>query len=342
MKLHDVRIATQLRLALGVILALVVGLGGFAWHQTRLLWTHTQMLYNHPFQVNSVITQAVDEELPPLHSDPDKCHHILQNLVGNALKFTEHGTVEVSARHANGELEVAVRDTGIGITTGQIPHIFDEFRQTDDSTPRKYGGTGLGLAIAKRYAQRLGGDITVQSTPGVGSTFTLRLPLVPTPAEADPSDDSGPAWEAAAPGPATPGTSHLRMEPPVRRRPLDPGQALILIVEDNADNLHTARALLDEHYPVICAEDGQSAIAQARLHQPALILTDLALPVMDGYAALAAIRQDPALCDIPVIAVTASAMKGNREEILARGFDGYISKPIDHDTLLQTLHQFLG
>jgi CheY-like chemotaxis protein len=130
--------------------------------------------------------------------------------------------------------------------------------------------------------------------------------------------------------------------PPPRRRPTHPDQALVLVVEDNLDNLRTVRALLSEHYRIVEAEDGQAAVELAQLHQPDLILTDLALPVMDGFAALAAIRQDPLLCDIPVVAVTATAMKGSREEILARGFDGYLSKPIDHDTLLKTLRGFLG
>jgi CheY-like chemotaxis protein len=130
--------------------------------------------------------------------------------------------------------------------------------------------------------------------------------------------------------------------PPPRRRPATPGQARILVVEDNLDNLRTVRALLGGLYQLVEAEDGRSAVELARLHQPDLILTDLALPVMDGFAALSAIRQDETLRDIPVVAVTATAMKGNREEILARGFDGYISKPIDHDTLMRMLREFLG
>jgi CheY-like chemotaxis protein len=129
--------------------------------------------------------------------------------------------------------------------------------------------------------------------------------------------------------------------PPPRRRPAHPGKPVVLVVEDNPDNLRTARALLGDSYEVIEAEDGRAGIGQARAHKPDLILTDIALPEMDGFAVLAAVREDASLCDIPVVAVTASAMKGNREEILARGFDGYISKPIDHDALSQTLRRFL-
>ena len=424
---------------------------------------------------NVALTSLVTDDLAPLTSDPDKSRHILPNLVGNAVKFTETGSVEISARWEAAGLLVAVRDTGIGIAADQLPHIFDEFRQADDSTSRKYGGTGLGLAIARNYAKLLGGHIAVESLPGQGSTFTLRLPrslelaeegarladAARPPVRATAQDDrdalaSGQGHqilvvedsEAAiiqltdilqtqgysvkvarngkealahieqavpeamildlmmpevdgfqvlkairgtdragqlpvliltakhvtredlsflqgnhiyqliqkgdinrdgllaavgrmvATAPAEPPAPPV-VAPPRRRRPLRPGKPLVLLVEDNPDNLLTARALLGERYEVITAEDGLSAVAQARLHQPDLILMDIALPVMDGYEAFAAIREHETLRDIPVLAVTASAMQGNREEILARGFDAYISKPIDHDSLLKTLQGIL-
>ena len=317
---------------------------------------------------NITLTSQIGNDLPPLVSDPGKCRHILQNLVGNALKFTETGFVEISARRVDADLQLLVRDTGIGISPTHLPHIFDEFRQADNSTSRKYGGTGLGLAIAKKYALMLGGVITVESTPGVGSTFILRLPFAaPLP------EPPRPFVGLSAPASSGTGDAILGVEnndpaiihkgdlnrdglsaavagmikppapPPIRRRPGQRAEpASILLVEDNPDNLRTAAALLRDDYRVITAEDGRAGIRQARLHQPDLILTDLAMPVMDGFAALAEIRNDPSLCDIPVIAVTASAMKGNREEILARGFDGYISKPIDLDTLKSTLREFLA
>lgn len=417
---------------------------------------------------NVALASLVTDELALLTSDPDKCRHILQNLVGNAVKFTETGSVEITARWEAAELLVAVRDTGIGISADHLPHIFDEFRQADDSTSRKYGGTGLGLAIARNYAKLLGGRITVESLPGQGSTFTLRLPQSVESASGARLEDSGhsPAratsQDALASGqghqilvvedseaaiiqltdilqtqgynvqvarngkealahieqtvpeamildlmmPEVDGfqvlkairgseragqlpvliltAKHVTREdlsflqgnhiyqliqkgdinrdgllaavgrmvvPPSgvavaaparrRRRPDRPGKPLVLLVEDNPDNLLTARALLSERYEVITAEDGLSAVAQARLHHPDLILMDIALPVMDGYEAFAAIREHETLCDIPVLAVTASAMQGNREEILARGFDAYISKPIDHDILLKTLQGIL-
>ena len=418
---------------------------------------------------NVMLTSVVADDLAPLTSDPDKCRHILQNLVGNAVKFTEAGTVEISAQWLGETLHVAVRDTGIGISGEQIPHIFDEFRQADDSTSRKYGGTGLGLAIARNYAKLLGGSITVESLPGQGSTFTLHLPQSLELPESARLDDlrRGPAGSpggvvASGQGhnilvvedseaaiiqlteilqtqgyqvqvarngkqalaiiehtvpeamildlmmpevdgfqvlKAIRGTERAGQLPvliltakhvtredlsflkgnavyqliqkgdinkdgllaavgrmvtpaavapvpppaaPRRRRPVRPGKPLILLVEDNPDNLLTARALLSESYEVITAEDGLNAVTQARLHQPDLILMDVALPVMDGFEALRSIRDHAILSDIPVLALTASAMQGNREEILARGFDAYVSKPIDHATLLQTLREMLG
>lgn len=404
-----------------------------------------------------LIYQPADE-LPPFTSDHDKCRHILQNLVGNAIKFTEAGFVEISATSINDQLVISVRDSGIGITEDQVPYIFDEFRQADDSTSRKYGGTGLGLAIARKYADIVGGDITVESQPHTGSTFTLRLPwnthlhaaassselsLTPHSTIPDTSglghrlllvednetaiiqlidilETQGYQVRAAHNGlealnmidqsipdaiildlmmPEMDGFQLLKTIRGVNRnsnvpvliltakhvtkeelsfltsnhihqliqkgdinkenllesvarmvtrpspslplpRSKRPGKALLLLVEDNPDNLRAACALLQDHYHLVTANNGQDGIDQARLHLPDLILTDISLPVMDGFEMLAAIRRDETLKHIPVFAVTASAMKGNREQILARGFNAYISKPIDFDSLMETLRTF--
>ncbi len=412
-----------------------------------------------------VLQNQIDETLPPITTDPDKFRHIVQNLIGNAVKFTDTGSVEVLARLVDDEIHLVVRDTGIGISAEYLPRIFGEFRQADEDTSRRYGGTGLGLAIAKKYTTILQGDITVDSTPGEGSTFTLRLPLslslprvgVDTyvgsraKAVADQQhiaanrghcillvEDSEPAviqmtdilteqgyqvqvaregadalayvegclpdavildlmmpgmdgfevlrqirsTTRTAPLPVLILTAkHVTKEElsfltgnnihqliqkgdigksdllaavarmvakseenpvlPVRPRLSRPRRVppVVLVVEDNPDNLKTARALLEEQYQVVTAEDGRAAIEQARQHLPDIILTDLAMPFMDGFAVLAALRKDEALLHIPVVAVTASAMKGDREEILAQGFDGYISKPIDEKVLMQTLHK---
>jgi CheY-like chemotaxis protein/anti-sigma regulatory factor (Ser/Thr protein kinase) len=411
------------------------------------------------------LDSCVGDDLPPVVSDPDKVRHILQNLIGNAVKFTEAGSVEVTALKAGEAFQVSVRDTGIGIAADQLPSIFEEFRQVDSSSSRKYGGTGLGLAIAKKYATLLQGDIVVESTPGRGSTFTLRLPLALSHAEHEPDsalpagvapagsknsggqerrillvEDSEPAiiqvtdiltrngWqvdvarngrEALAKVEAFPpdalildlmmpemdGFEVLRqirgkersiflpvliltakhvtreelsflkgnhihqliqkgdiggnellaaVERMVRPQPDGAvtlaggrrsrgrsGKPVVLVVEDNPDNLRAARALLEQTCELFEATDGRAGVEQARRHRPDLIQMDLSMPVMDGFAALVELRADEALCDIPVVAVTASAMKGDREEILAHGFDGYLSKPIDAELLHKVMREVL-
>src|SRR5207247_3731187 len=123
------------------------------------------------------LVKALADDLPPLFTDQDKLKQILINLLSNAVKFTPEGTVTVTARHRDEEFTLAVADTGIGIPEGALGLIFEEFRQADSSTTRQYGGTGLGLSISRHLARLLGGDITVESTVGVGSTFTMTLPL---------------------------------------------------------------------------------------------------------------------------------------------------------------------
>jgi signal transduction histidine kinase/DNA-binding response OmpR family regulator/HAMP domain-containing protein len=418
------------------------------------------------------LRNTVPGDLPPLRSDFSKCLHILQNLVGNAVKFTDQGRVVVSARALGDTVEIEVADSGIGIASDQIRFIFDEFRQADESTTRNYGGTGLGLSIARKYALLLGGNIAVESAPGVGSTFTLRLPFTleepaagnlaaiePTertesvapearvPASAVRGknillvEDSEPAIvqmldilveqgyhvevarngrealeriETAVPDamildlmmPEVDGFEVLRsvraaehtatipvliltakhvtseeldflkgnhihqmirkgdvnrtellaavrsmVLPPReqrarRRRPAGrartSGTPVILVVEDNPGSMIAAKALLKDTATVLEATDGAAGVEQALTHRPDLILMDLGMPVMDGFEALDAIREEEALDGTPVIAVTASAMKGDREEILAHGFDGYISKPIDPEVLTQTIREALG
>lgn len=426
-----------------------------------------EMLQPQAVEKNIRLTSHVSDELPRIVSDPDKCVHILQNLVGNAVKFTDEGSVEISARPLAGGIEVVVSDTGIGIAQDQLPHIFDEFRQADGSNSRRYGGTGLGLAIAKKYAHLVGGHISVKSEVGKGSAFSLWLPLSVDSANpgqihtADSSfigrthhdaaaatlghgqkillvEDNEPAivqltdilgshgYDVQSVRNGLEALSLIERNPPdamildlmmpgidgfqvlqavrnherslrlpvliltakqitceelstlkgnhifqliqkgdinkegllsavarmvaspppmahaaIRRRPSRPGKPLILVVEDDSDNLRTIHALLGDYFQVIEARDGQTGVDLARQHQPDLILTDIALPVMDGFGVIAAIRQDDLISDIPVIAVTASAMTGNREEIIAKGFDAYVSKPIDHLLLQDTLRQFL-
>ena len=421
------------------------------------------------------LQNLVSTDLPSLTSDFAKCQHILENLVANAIKFTETGDVTISAAVSDDEVHISVTDTGIGIPEDQITIIFDEFRQVDERVARQYGGSGLGLSIANKYATLLSGSISVESTPGKGSTFTLILPLaISLPIPGTPEDT---AWEVSRYGETSPtftkhsgvgktilivedsepaiiqikdlleeegyrirvarngtealdaintelpdamildlmmpevdGFTVLRMirsgeqvvripvliltakhitkdelsflegngihqliqkgdidrtsllatiermvsEPKEQIRPkqVRPNPAdtprhgvrdrpVILIVEDNPDNMLTAQALLRERYTTIGASDGQSGIDLTRKEMPDLVLLDISLPGKDGFEVCNTLKQDEKLKHIPIIALTARAMKGDRADILSRGFDGYLSKPVDGELLEQTIRRTL-
>jgi PAS domain S-box-containing protein len=401
--------------------------------------------------------------------DASKCRHILQNLVGNAVKFTEEGKVEIKARQTGDKIIIEVADTGIGIAKKHLAHIFDEFRQADGSTSRRFGGSGLGLAIAKKYANLIGGTISVKSSPGKGSIFELTLPLlyavenriIESQTTNDfrhaviqslhklPSvvtnknillvEDSEPAiiqikdfleesgyriivarngtealsiitqtipdamiLDLMMPGidgfevlktlrEAEP-TAHIPVliltakhitkeelkflkrnnvhqliqkgavsrveilnaiaemifpemavtaepEKPLRKSQNIEGKPTVLVVEDNPDNMITVKALLGEEYTIIEAVDGDSAVKMAKKHKPNLILMDIALPGLDGIEAFKDIRKDARLQNIPVIALTASAMTTDRESILAYGFDAYIAKPINETVFFKIINE---
>jgi len=433
-------------------------------------------LFNTVFPVQTLIGSIVDTLLPianeknidlvnkvpndllPLISDNKKCLHILQNVIGNAVKFTEKGSVEITADVKNELLIINVKDTGIGISSGEVPYIFDEFRQVDDRTSRKFGGTGLGLAIAKKYVQMLQGNIEVISKPGVGSTFVITIPQKPVgydyssneqgfvqykssvhsvvsssfPAGKSKTlllvEDSEPqiiqlndilseegyiiqiarngkeaieAIQKSVPDavildlmmPEVDGFEVLRtireqehtrqvpvlilsakhitkeelsflksnhvfqliqkgdvnrnellsyvndmvqiqdgtepVAPVVKSALSGNGLPVILIVEDNADNVETVKALIGEKYHIEVSSDGTSGLEKVQNIRPSLVLLDISIPGIDGITVLQKIKSDENLNKIPVIAYTARAMKGDREELLAYGFDDYIAKPID-------------
>jgi signal transduction histidine kinase/CheY-like chemotaxis protein len=448
-----------------------------------------------------ILDNTVDETIPQIASDFVKCQHILQNLIANAVKFTEHGSVTISARVMGQVLFLSVEDTGIGIDEEMLPFIFDEFRQADERIGRMYGGSGLGLSIAKKYATLLGGTISVSTTPGSGSVFTLQLPLIlSTDSDNFVSTNGIPHYSSDnkpghIPG-HTPGhisgeisivsksillvednepaiiqiqdllteqgyqvrvardgneallkvneslpdamildlmmpevdgftvlhmirsqekTAHLPVliltakhitkeelaflqgnhisqliqKGDISRSglldavknmvyvsqeteeksvvnpnsgPLGPSgetdekefikgkrtvlhktheKPRILIVEDNPDNMTTVKAILSSEATIIEAKDGKEGIEKIRSDIPDIIFLDISLPLMDGFEVLNTLKTDESLKHIPVIALTARAMKGDREEILSRGFDGYISKPIDEELLKRTIGRVL-
>ncbi len=269
-----------------------------------------------------------------IRTDPLRLRQILTNLVGNAIKFTETGGVTLRlacTAGASPRLSIDVVDTGIGMSEGQLARLFRPFSQADASTTRTFGGTGLGLAISRRLAGLLGGDITVTSAPGEGSTFSVTVDPGPLDdvewvtsldGEAEAAKDAPPADAAAA---------------PADDRPL--AGRRVLLVEDGPDNrrlvgfhLRKAGAEVDE------AEHGEEGVAHATAAIAAgapydVILMDMQMPVMDGYTAAGELRA--AGCPSPIVALTAHAMTGDREKCLAAGCHEYLTKPVDRRRLVE-------
>ncbi len=258
-----------------------------------------------------------------IQSDPVRFRQILNNLVGNAIKFTESGSVRVRVRLSDGQLVVDVVDTGVGMTGEQIARIFQPFTQADASTTRRFGGTGLGLAISRRMAQLLGGDIEVSSRHGEGSHFRVSL---------DPGELAGVGWMNAAERPEALAAAPPRPAAPTR---LD---GRILLAEDTPDSRRLVRHHLERAgLRVDVAENGVEAY---RLMLDALlagepydvVLMDMQMPEMDGYEATSRLRDEGYRG--PIVALTAHAMTGEREKCIAAGCDDYATKPIDRATLL--------
>jgi CheY-like chemotaxis protein len=250
--------------------------------------------------------------------------------------------VQVSAEARAGTVAVHVTDTGVGIPDAVQAKVFQEFFQVDQSMARRRGGTGLGLAIASRLAHLMEGEITLESVPGTGSRFTLVLPLAAEAVEAldkDRPGSSDPARSHEARAPREPRAFERRATPvgaPAR-------EAAILIVEDNEDNLFTLRQILSLlSVELVAASSGREAIDYCRRRLPDLIIMDMQMPGMSGLQATGAIRALPGGTTIPIIALTAQAMKGDRERILAAGCDDYLSKPIQPKVLLGAIKRLLS
>ncbi|MDP3452183.1 MAG: response regulator [Bacteroidales bacterium] len=426
------------------------------------------MIQPQAAEKNLYLNNAVGDCKTQIITDASKLRHILQNLIGNAVKFTENGGVSISVKKLDDKVAVIVSDTGIGIRAEHLPHIFDEFRQADSGVSRRFGGTGLGLAIAKKYANLLGGTVMVKSVQDEGSEFTLTLPIVynehcqitekSTDFESIAEIISKPEIRTAPVGTKTvmlvedsepaviqitdfleengykvvvgkdggealelfntvipdaiildlmmPGIDGFQVleairnaditaqipvliltakyitkddlqflkrnnvhqliqkgdikrhelikvvgemivgktvetKKPVKGRLPLTGKPTVLVVEDNPDNMITVKAILADRYTVIEAVNGREGVEKAKEHLPDLILMDIALPEMDGIQAFRAIRSDGRLQHIPVIALTASALKEDRELVLAHGFNAFIAKPIDDSLFFDTINATL-
>jgi CheY-like chemotaxis protein/anti-sigma regulatory factor (Ser/Thr protein kinase) len=264
------------------------------------------------------LTADVAADLPEaLRGDALRLRQVLTNLVGNAIKFTAAGGVTLAAAAADApdgvRLHLTVRDTGIGIEPAAQARIFDAFEQADGSTTRRFGGTGLGLAISRRLIDMMGGRVWVESAPGAGSAFHVEVVL---PRAARPAEHA-----AAAPAPA-------------RRR------LRILLAEDHPVNQKVATRMLErDGHAVTVVGDGPAAVAAAAADEFDVVLMDVQMPEMDGLEATRAIRRHEAggRLRVPIVAMTAHAMDGDRERCLAAGMDAYVSKPIDRTRLAAVL-----
>src|SRR6185312_14926178 len=270
---------------------------------------------------------TVDEGAKGVYrGDPTRVRQILYNLISNALKFTEHGEVRVTAALTDEALVLMVADTGPGIASDRVGSLFDKFTQADASTTRRYGGTGLGLAICRELAQAIGGEIAVQSRLGEGTRFLVKLPL-PKVGEA-----LAPAF---LPPPAPPAALDSSL-PKVR----------VLAAEDNSVNQLVLKTLLHQiGVEPMVVENGQEAVDAWKDAAWDVILMDMQMPVMDGLTAARAIRQaeaDMGRAKTPIVALTANAMSHQIQQCLAAGMDGHVAKPIEAARLFAALEMALA
>ena len=269
------------------------------------------------------LTVSCPSGVGAMHADQTRVRQALLNLASNANKFTERGKVTVSVRRTSEGgrdwITTAVADTGIGMTPEQVGRLFQEFMQADASTTRKYGGTGLGLAISRRFCQMMGGDITVESEVGRGSTFTIRLPAEVLAAQPVPLARRTLVAQAPAPSAASP---------------------IVLVVDDDPTvRVVTERFLTREGFSVVTADGGREGLRLTRELHPAAITLDVIMPDLDGWTVLAAIKGDPTLADIPVILMTIMDEK-NRGYSL--GAADYMVKPVDRERLALVLREIVG
>jgi signal transduction histidine kinase/CheY-like chemotaxis protein len=264
--------------------------------------------------------------LGTIRTDATKLRQALFNLLSNATKFTNGGVVGLRVERSRDSLGehvlFIVSDTGLGMTPAQIAELFTPFKQADASTARKFGGTGLGLAITDRFCQMLGAALTVESTPGVGSLFTLRLPLAEQPSAALPaiaSEQDDTANEEAS--------THGRL-------------GTVLVVDDDPTMRDVLRrTLLSEGFGVVTATDGQEGLERARQVRPIAITLDVLMPRLDGWSMMSALQADEELAQIPVLVVSVVDQRGLGAALGARAF---VPKPIDRRRLVSALLEHIG
>jgi len=261
-----------------------------------------------------------DETLGHMHSDVTKIRQSLLNLLSNASKFSKDDVITLSARRRTIDdtdwICFRVSDNGIGIPEDKLEHVFAEFAQATSTTARDYGGTGLGLPVTRRLCRLLGGDVTLESTAGVGSTFTIELPVVAVVA---------PDISSHAPSPTV---------------DADGSRPDVLVIDDDAHSRDLlARTLERDGYTVVTASSGQRGIEMARSRQPAFITLDIVMPNMDGWAVLTELKEDPSTAEIPVAMVSIAP---NHEMGFLLGAVDSLAKPIDRDMLYEVVRRHVG
>ncbi len=252
--------------------------------------------------------------LGSMHSDVVKLRQCLFNLVSNAAKFTENGAITLAVRREGEWMEFRVSDTGIGMTEEQVGRLFRRFEQADGSTTRNFGGSGLGLALTRAFCRLMGGDVSVQSTLGEGTTFTLRLPSSLPDQPADIDAGAGPA--DAAPS----------------------GKPVVLVVDDDVSQRELLTRFLErEGFAVRAASDGRTGLEMARAIRPRAILLDVMMPQMDGWSVLTALKADTAVASIPVVM---ASFVNEPALASALGAADYVLKPVEWEHLKSVMARF--
>jgi signal transduction histidine kinase/response regulator RpfG family c-di-GMP phosphodiesterase len=304
------------------------------------------------------------EDCPAIYLDLEKFDKVLYNLLSNAIKFTAAGgKIEVILRQAGDRCLMQVKDTGMGIRPDQIPHLFDRFRQADGSASRSHEGSGLGLSLVKELVEMHGGKVTVESTYGEGTTFsvwlqmgTSHLPpdqIIETPAEveqsraqvelADVETDLQQLTENPIPAQALPASNAISPAVPTALGESEPKTATILVVDDNADMRNYVSSVLQRMgHQILTARNGAEGFQVVQSHRPHLIITDLMMPMVSGLEMIGMIRQDEALRGTPIILLTAKADEDTRLEGAEKGADAYLSKPFNNRELLAEVRNLLA
>ena len=280
-------------------------------------------------------TETIDR--PTLHSDEEKIHQILLNILSNAVKFTAQGRIGIRTGLSGSIISFAVSDEGIGIPASELERIFDEFRQVDGSTTRAYGGTGLGLSICRKLARLLGGDIRVESEPGKGSIFTLEVPLrisettVPR-QNIHPLPEKKPAFHLSAPKIQPSEKKKFLPQSPARKN----GQAVLVIDDDEKMRSMITEYLREAGYEIITAKNGREGLKLAREIMPFAITLDIMMPELDGWEVLRELKSEEKTNHIPVIIISVSE---DRSTGMAMGSAAYITKPFDRNLLLSEIRK---